>query len=409
MSWGSGSSHEWMPNTWSGKGWQDSSWISYGGKPSWPEYDGKGYHNDEKGWKGSYYGKSGKGGGSKGVTINIGDSLLHALTGARQAGMNVFPEEVPQLPCFPGLGGSPAPAPSAPAASRSNAEDARRREGKVKRKKKDGRQSKARSPSTNSSSESSEGTPLRRRSSSPRRGRRSIPGEKTEKSKKSHNPQKNIKRSASPDQRRHTRQRGSSVPEPGTPQRGRVPLHHSTPPPARDDQELQNLRASLEVARMQAEIWKGLASAIPRMPLTPVAAVQGARSPHTPLSLLPAAAAPAAAREALAVAAASLMDEEMNEEGASRPANAPTPVLPSGASALGDKPSREMRALAQNLLGSAAQVGPTASWASLRRQFVGLPEPQLHVLLNRTQAREGMVSREEWADHLLQWIKDQHH
>ena len=30
------------------------------------------------------------------------------------------------------------------------------------------------------------------------------------------------------------------------------------------------------------------------------------------------------------------------------------------------------------------------------------------MLLNRTQAREGMVSREEWADHLLPWIKYQH-
>ena len=402
-----------MPSAWSGKGWQDSSWVSYGGKPSWPESEGKGYYGDEKGWKGSYYGKSGKGGGNKGVTINIGDSLLHALAGVRPAGLHPFSEEFPPLPSFPGLGGCLSPGPAASAVSQAAAEEARRRESKVRRKKKDGRQSKAPSPSSSSSSGTSWGSPTRRRSSSPRRGRRSAPGEKTEKNKKSHNSQKHIKRSASPDQRRHTRQRGSSVPEPGTPQRGKVQLHHSTPPPARDDHELQSLRASLEAARMQAEIWKGLASAVPRAPRTPVAPVPGARSPHTPPSVLAAAAAQAGSavslhREALAAAAAALQDEEASEGGASLPAGAPAPVLPSGASVLGDKPSREMRALAQTLLGTTVQVGPTASWASLRRQFIGLPEPQLHMLLNRTQAREGMTSREEWADHLLQWIRDQH-
>ena len=208
------------------KGWEGS----YYGKP------GKGGGNEGVTINiGSYYGKSGEGGGNEGVTINIGDSLLHALAGARPAGLKPFSEELPPLPSFPGFGGCLAPSSAAHAASRATAEDARRRESKVKRKERDGRRSKARSPSSSSSSESSGGGLLRGVGARLLAEADARLLEKTKKNKKSYNSQKNIKRGASPDQRRHTRQRWSSVPEPGAPQRGKAHLHHSTPPPARDD------------------------------------------------------------------------------------------------------------------------------------------------------------------------------
>ena len=63
--------------------------------------------------------------------------------------------------------------------------------------------------------------------------------------------------------------------------------------------------------------------------------------------------------------------------------------------------------------GTRGSVGaPSQSQGLLKEVRLICITPPRHrpvtMLLNRTQAREGMVSREEWADHLLQWVRDQH-
>ena len=102
-------------------------------------------------------------------------------------------------------------------------------------------------------------------------------------------------------------------------------------------------------------------------------------------------------------AAVALVEEEEKEDAVAAAAAAVVSPLAHGAAPLDlpEKLSKEVRALAQSMLGATAQVGPTASWASLRRQFLALPDAHLHVLLKKTQAREGMTSKEEWVDHFF--------
>ena len=143
---------------------------------------------------------------------------------------------------------------------------------------------------------------------------------------------------------------------------------------------------------MQAEIWKSLATATSerscpqaRLLLNTGAAIldlPGARAVTEALGIAPTPVAPVPAATATAIS------DELTEM------ESPLP----------ERPSKAMRDMARIFLGPTANVGPTATWASLRRQFAAAPHEHMMRLLSGVQAPPGFNERSDQVAYMLHWF-----
>ena len=68
------------------------------------------------------------------------------------------------------------------------------------------------------------------------------------------------------------------------------------------------------------------------------------------------------------------------------------------------RPSEAMRDMARIFLGPTANVGPTATWGSLTRQFGCIPHDHMMRLLSSVQAPPGFDQRTDQVAYMLRWI-----
>ena len=73
-------------------------------------------------------------------------------------------------------------------------------------------------------------------------------------------------------------------------------------------------------------------------------------------------------------------------------------------SPLPERPSKAMRDMARIFLGPSASVGPTATWASLRRQLAAVPHDHMMRLLSSVQAPPGFNQRSDQVAYMFHWI-----